>query len=273
MSIEPAKPAHFSQFETSQPRIRVVLLGASNLSMCLPRVVTSARAALRAPLECFVATGFGRSYGQESKFFWKKFPGILQSDLWPVLDRAAPLPTLAILADVGNDLGYGAAPEQVLEWVATTIDRLVARGARIALNNLPLASLQSVGALRYRVMKSALFPSCRLSRDELLRRAEALHASLAELAAMRQIPVFSAANSWYGIDPIHPRRRHAGAIWQRLIAALADDAGDVEWVAPPRGDARLIRRARSAAWSRRAVRDAVHPPRAYLDDGSSIALF
>ena len=58
-----------------------------------------------------------------------------------------------------------------------------------------------------------------------------------------------------------------------MIAALADDARDVAWLAPQRGDARLISRAHSAAWSRRAVRDAAHPPRAYLADGSSLALF
>src|SRR5262245_48071156 len=127
--------AHSSQFEIREPQMRVVLLGASNLAMALPRVVASARGAFNAPLEILVASGFGRSYGQESKFFWKKFSGILQSEIWPALDRAEALPTVAIVADVGNDLAYGAAPELVLEWISATFDRLAAHDARIILNN------------------------------------------------------------------------------------------------------------------------------------------
>jgi hypothetical protein len=162
--------AQISQFETYVRPQRVVLLGASNLALALPRVIASARAALGAPLEFFVAAGCGRSYGQNSKFFWKNFSGILQSEIWSALDRAAPAPTVAIVADVGNDLAYERRVEQVVEWVTAALDRLARHGARIALNNVPLGSLARVGAVRYALLRAALFPSCRVPRGELLRR-------------------------------------------------------------------------------------------------------
>src|SRR5205809_67380 len=104
MSNELSDSAHLSQIETLEARRRFVLLGASNLSMSFPKVVELARATCGGPAEFFVAMGFGRSYGQESKFFGKKFSGILQSGIWAALDRAPARETVAVIADVGNDL-------------------------------------------------------------------------------------------------------------------------------------------------------------------------
>lgn len=272
-SAGPFNDVKYSQIETGERPARVVLLGASNLALALPRVIASARTALGAPLEFFIAAGCGRSYGQKSKFFWKKFSGILQSEIWSALERAAPAPTVAIVADVGNDLAYEAPVEQVLAWVTTALDRLARHDAQVALNNVPRASLERVGALRYAVLRAALFPSCRVPRGELLRRAQALSDALAELAETRQIPAFTADGAWYGLDPIHPRHRCAGFIWQRMIGALAARTGDVAWATLARVDARELRRARSAYWSRGTNHDPALPARATLADGSTISLF
>jgi hypothetical protein len=262
-----------SQIETIAPRRRIVLLGASNLALSLPRVVEASRAAWGAPLEFFVAMGYGRSYGQESKFFGKKFPGILQCAIWDALERAHALPTSAIVADVGNDLAYEAPVDTVAEWVATALDRLAQHNARTALNNVPIESLRTVGAIRYPVLRSLLFPSCRLSRGELLSRAEALSYELANIAKTREIPAFSANGTWYGIDPIHPRRRSAGEIWRTLIGALDPVAPAPIWARPRRADATALRRATMAWWmsDRRALN--ASPRSARLSDGSTVALF
>lgn len=262
-----------SQIETIAPRRRVVLLGASNLALSLPRVIEASRAAWGAPLEFFVAMGYGRSYGQESKFFGKKFPGILQCAIWDALVRAHALPTSAIVADVGNDLAYEAPVETVAAWVETALDRLAQRGAQPAVNNVPIESLRTVGAVRFHVLRSLLFPSCRLSRGELLRRAEALNEGIANLAKTREIPAFSAKGAWYGVDPIHPRRRSAGEIWRLMIGALDPLAAPPNWSRPNRSDARALRRATAAWWmSNRRVAHA-SPPTAQLRDGTTVALF
>jgi hypothetical protein len=277
MSNDFSNSAQLSQIETrSEAREvaqRVILLGASNLALTFPKVVATARITWRAPLEMFVAMGFGRSYGQESKFFGKKIPGILQSDLWSALDAAPRMPTVAILADVGNDLAYEVPVETVVEWMTTTLDRLAASGARVALNNVPIESLRSVGALRFRVLRSILFPRCRLSRSALLTRAEALSGALDDLARRRKIPVFSGENAWYGLDPIHPRRASAGEIWKRMFAAL-DASGRVPtWMHLPRGEARQLRQLHARSWSRDARRGAVVTSTLRLVDGTTVALF
>jgi hypothetical protein len=277
MSNDSSNSEQLSQIETcSEAREvaqRVVLLGASNLALTFPKVVATARITWRAPLEMLVAMGFGRSYGQESKFFQKKIPGILQSDLWSALDAAPRMPTVAILADIGNDLAYEVPVETVARWVTSALDRLAALDARVALNNVPIESLRSVGALRFRVLRSILFPRCRLSRSALLARAEALSGALDDLARRRKIPVFSGENAWYGLDPIHPRRASAGEIWKRMFAAL-DASGRVPtWMHLPRVEARQLRQLHARSWSRDARRGAVVTPTVRLVDGTTVALF
>lgn len=266
-------PAHLSQFDANEATHRLVLLGASNLSMTFPKVVESARAMFARPLEIFVAMGFGRSYGQESKFFRKKFPGILHTDIWASLNCAKPVPTSAIVADVGNDLAYGAAVSTIIEWVDQTLNRLDAQGAATVLNNVPLGSLSAVGAMRYHLLREAFFPSCRMPRQEMLSRAGQLSDALNGIAERRKMPVFSGDSAWYGLDPIHPRRASAGQIWLRMLPAVAPPDAVVAWRRPPRRDERALRAMQRRAW-RVSHRDATGPRAVErLSDGTTVALF
>ena len=264
---------HVSQIETNAPKRRVVMLGASNLSIMFPTVVETARALFATPLELFVAKGFGRSYGQESKFFGKKFSGILQSGLWDAMRRARPLPTFALLSDVGNDLAYEAPVERVVTWIEQTLDRLAAYDAKVVLNNIPIASLKSVGSVRYQVFREVLFPNCRLPRAEMFRRAEQLDEALVRIASERDLPIFSGELAWYGLDPIHPRWSSRGEIWRRMFSALrgADDA--IELVRPTPQAALQLRRLKAHRWSQFGWPRRAEQPSGRLADGGSIAIF
>jgi hypothetical protein len=241
--------------------------------MKITTILESARATFAQPLEMFVAKGFGRSYGQQSKFFGKKFLGILQSGLWSAIDRAGPLQTVAIMADIGNDLAYEAPVERIVDWIQTALDRLQSNGARVALNNIPLASIRTVGAARFHFFREVLFPSCRLSRKELLRRAERLSEALEWIAEERKTPIFSGENAWYGVDPIHPRRRAAGEIWQRMLGELTD-SGSPAPLAPASAAVKLqLHRLRPESWVHFGFQRQASQPCARLRDGTSIALY
>jgi hypothetical protein len=262
-----------SQIETNEPALRVVLLGASTLSLMFPTIVETTRALFAQPLEMFVAKGFGRSYGQQSKFFGKIFSGILQSGLWEAMDRARPLPTVAIMADVGNDLAYEAPLDTIVEWIETALERLTARGAHVVLNNIPLTSLRRVGRARYHFFRELFFPSCRLSRADMLRRAERLSEALDEVAAVRQIPVFSGEIQWYGLDPIHPRRRASGEIWRRMLAELSRAESLPALARPPRRMAAHLHSLRPESWVQFGVARRAAQPNARLSDGTTISLY
>jgi hypothetical protein len=273
MSNNVPNAAQHSQIETNAARMRVVILGASNLSLTFRTIVQSALAMFDGPLELFVAKGFGRSYGRDSKFFGKKFPGILQCGIWDALHRAPPLPTVAVVADLGNDLAYEAPVDDVVGWVSTALDRLDEHGARVALNNVPIASLRTVGAARYYLFRELFFPSCKLPRQEMLHRAEQLSDALDRLAEEREKPIFSGEIGWYGLDPIHPRRAAAGEVWQRMLGALrAPEA------APAHGVEVAVRvlpwhRLRPAFYWHFGVARRAAQPCARLVDGSTIAIY
>lgn len=262
-----------SQIETCAAQQRVVLLGASNLSIMFPTIVETMRAMYAHPIELHVAKGFGRSYGLHSKFFGKKFPGILQSGLWSALNRAQSLPTVAIVADVGNDLAYEAPVETIVGWVERALDRLAAHDARVVLNNIPIESLRRVGPARFHCFREVLFPSCKLSRRELLARADRLSEELDRVAMEREISVFSGEKSWYGLDPIHPRLASAGEIWRRMLGALPGADGALTLVRPRPAAMLRYRRLRPLECSQFGVTRRAEQPTLRCADGTTTSIY
>jgi hypothetical protein len=158
-------------------RARVVLVGASNLTRYLPTVLAHARAAFGGPLEVLTANGLGRSYGTPSSVLGRVLPGIVPCGLWNALDAAAeraPLPTAALVTDIGNDLVYGRTPDEVAGWVETVLARLAAHAARTVVTALPIASIETLGPRRFALVRAVLFPSHRIDLDTVRARALAI---------------------------------------------------------------------------------------------------
>jgi hypothetical protein len=217
--------------------------------------------------------GFGRSYGRESKFFRKFFSGILECEIWDALDRARVLPTVGVAADIGNDLPYETPVSAIVESIERTIDALALRGVRAVINNIPLPSICALSPARYALMRRILFPRSRMRHGDLMRRAEELSGRLETLATERKTPIFTGDNAWYGFDPIHPRRKWAGKIWQRMFTALSPHPHPVVMRHPPRRDARQLRRLQSRAWFELSRGGGATVINARLGDGSSLTLF
>ena len=163
------------------------------------------------------ALGHGRSYGADSHFVVRTLPGILQSGLWRKLETAAPVPTRALVTDVGNDILYGYPVEQVLEWVDEALGRLRRYTDDIVLTDLPLGSARHLSRLKFYAFRSVVVPSCRLSLGEVLERAEQVNAGLATLAANRGGRLFRLAPSWYGVDPIHIKPALWRTAWSEIL--------------------------------------------------------
>lgn len=206
-----------SQIETARIATRVVLLGASNLTRCFPIVHCIAKQRLENPVEIMVAMGHGRSYGQETKFFRKKFCGIIQSDLWSYLEQSKRIPTYAIITDVGNDILYEVPVETITQWVTEAIDRLQNLGAKVVLTDLPLGPLRLLGKVRFQLFRTFLFPGCYLSLETVMGRAETLSRALQKTAKDKKIAIIKAKTQWYGLDPIHIRRSRAVAAWGEIL--------------------------------------------------------
>jgi len=250
-----------------------VFLGASNLSRSFPTVVSLVRSTFPEPVSICAAKGRGRSYGLEAGCLGKKFPGIFFSNIWHALEEDQALPISAWVTDIGNDLGYEVPVETILEWVWGCVDRLKSRGAQVVVSDLPLESLRRVSERKFRWFRTLLFPRCRLSREELLRRAEILSRELWREGKARKTPIFSLQNQWYGYDPLHPKRRSFHVMWQELFRAAGHDPRTIKRDRATLLMSRYLRSLKPQSWSQFSVRRGAFQPSGRLQDGTTIALY
>jgi hypothetical protein len=252
---------------SAMPCARLVLLGASNLTFAFSRVIAAARGRAGGPLAVLGAVGHGRSYGRWSNVFGRGLPGIVECGLWDAL-AAGEGQTMALLTDVGNDIGYGESAADVAGWVETCLDRLERVGARVALTLLPAANIARLGPLRFRLTGGLLYPGRPLRRDRVLAEVAELDARLRALATARGCRLVVPRPEWYGADAIHIRRRALEAAWDEQLGACWDGASAGGADAGPR-----LRGLAPACRTVLGVEVRRPQPCAVLGDGTSVALY
>jgi hypothetical protein len=252
-----------------EPTLRAILLGASNLRSSLPFLLDHLRQRAGGPVEALAACGHGRSYGAWSRFLGvRRLPGIVGCGLWRELERLPPLPAFALVTDVGNDLVYGAGVERTAGWVEACLDRLDRPGTEITMTLLPLERLERLSPGQVRLAVSLLFPGREAPWRALLDQARELDHRLRRLGRERGVRLVEPEAAWYGLDPIHPRRRHRREIWTRLVSPnMGPGTG-------PRPAGRTRIPLFSAAETR-LLGVAIHrsQPAVRLADGTTVALY
>ncbi len=207
-----------SEAQMPQQARRVVLLGASNLTMGLAIVVGAVRARRQEKINLLVACGHGRSYGKTSRVAFRALPGILHCGLWDALSKENARATDALITDIGNDLLYGVRVDELMKWIDCCVERLTAAGARITITQLPIDNLPDLAPWKFKLLRQLLFPNSTVTLDQIKRDACRLNEWLIELAKSRKIPLISQQKAWYGLDPIHFTRRSRLLAWESILA-------------------------------------------------------
>jgi len=240
----------------AEARPRLVVIGASNAWMALPRVLRT----LSPPAELLVAAGHGRSYGSWSRYFARELPPILECGLWPELarDRA---PVRALVTDVGNDLAYGASANVIAGWVDEVLARLE---GRVTLTALPLESLEALSPLFFHAVRILVFRGRPLERERVLGEARELDTRMVEIARARGARLERIPRAAIGWDGIHQRGGARAELWERWLRDLGCAPGPGLRVAGPlRPELRRV-----------FGREQRCPqPCARADDGSCISIF
>lgn len=204
---------------------RIIALGASNLTRAIYTVVLTARSAWTPEIELVTALGLGRSYGVKSSVFGRAVPGILESGLWSQLDAMPPAPAIGLITDVGNDIMYNIEVPQILDWIRESVTRLERHTSSITISGLPVEGDRRISDWQYRWLRYALVPSCRLTRDELQRRATQVNAGLRTIAAERGHRFVELDSVWYGFDPIHIRYPYWREAWSKILDVPREPRG------------------------------------------------
>lgn len=255
------------------PVARLVLLGASNLRLGLTSLLRHALPRFAGPAEVFVAHGFGRSYGRRSAIPYRELPGIKQCGLWNDLRSRPSLPTFALLTDVGNDLLYGALPDEIVGWVGECCAELRAMNAELVMTELPIDAILATTRLRFQVFRTIFFPPSRLTLEHACELAQRTNEGLRNLSNELGAKLLKMPPTWYGIDPIHIRMRYRSAAWQAIVSAWNLPTDEPRVGVFPRKNSMLINMAYPhERWflGRHQTRE---QPSVTLSDGSVVAIY
>ena len=197
--------------------MRVIALGASNLTRGLRTVRSMSRVAWGPDTEVIAALGLGRSFGADSRVLVRRLPGILQCGIWRALDRLPPQPSVGIVSDVGNDILYGYPPEQILEWVGEAVTRLQKHTRAIALTGLPTRNANVLSERQFRIMRAIMFPSSHQTLASAQASTLVVQAGLERMAAERALRFVPLRAEWYSLDPIHYRYPFWRRVWGEFL--------------------------------------------------------
>lgn len=213
------------------PQNRIILLGASNLTLSLRLVTHLMQQRFSGPSEILAAVGHGRAYVVSSQAMSRGLPGIVECGLWRQLDTMRPCSTVALLTDIGNDILFGLAPELILRRVEWCIEQLQVQSAQIVVTNLPMASIEDLSERRYRFYRNIFYPFCRLPRSETVSRVRAVYQGLIDLASCRNFTLYAQEPVWFGPDGIHVHYWKRRAFYRNILAQFplrSDGQGGVE---------------------------------------------
>ena len=281
----------------------LIIIGASNVTLSLPVIWSGLAASESPPQRLFVAAGHGRSFALPNTVMGRTLPSILECGLWEKLAEVQPevaerrepsgqLPSdsqgpdgsrrsgtqtetsnhqapRALITDVGNDILYGAPVRQIAEWVHECVERLRGLGVQPRLTHLPLDSLRSLSRRRFLFFRKLLFPSSTLTYEGAFTAAAELDEALAGLSEAAGLERAEPQPHWYGLDPIHIRRRAQPEAWRQFLTPLLEGFS-------PRHPGPL---AQQQIWTRKAAlrwrggREFVTPQPCLIADSTELWLF
>lgn len=263
-----------ADLESTSPVNRIVLLGASNLTLSLNLITRLIQQKFGHPSDVLVAAGHGRSYGHYSQVLIRSLPGITSCNLWPHLESTNKMPTFAFLTDIGNDIPFGYEPGQLLEWIDFCIEKLQRQDARIVVTNLPMELIETLSERHFKVVRTLFFPFSRLTREELLERAHVVHQGLEEMASKMKFKLYEPNPCWFGPDIIHVLYWKRKEFYGGIIDPIPDSVDVCKqfgnrpirlsaWKQRPRFACKKL-----LGWERR------HPqPSGLLTDGTTISMY
>lgn len=261
--------------DTLQPAdYRIILLGASNLTLSLPRLITSLRAGLPGKVEILAAAGHGRSYLGWSHVIHRGLPGLQDCSLWETIKQRPPAKqTYAMFTDLGCDLFYGAMPQQIVDAVQVCMTRFQEMSAKTIYVRPPLGPLNKISNWRYYLVKNVFFPSPTIPWATMQRYIHEVEAGASQIATELDFETVIPKDDWYGFDPIHIKRSFRDIAWSEILSPWDLDP------TPPVSSSSL--REALNIWTRKAAEGTLwrvikrqrSQPVIKWEDGSTLSLF
>jgi len=243
----------------------------------LSTVVETARLMLRGehdgPVDFLIAAGHGRSFGVDSSILTRRLPGILPSALWDALSARPPLPTYALITDLGNDIFYNQSSASLSLWLTHIITRLQSARARTLLTSLPIENALRITPAQYALVRRLFYPNCSLTLKAALTIAQEFDQVARACARSHSLPLIPLPARWYGWDPLHIQSRYWGEAWATIFAPWSSSGGAVVRTTPSMRRAVYLKSRVPDSRIILGIRQRKRQPCGRLPDGSIMSMF
>jgi len=218
------KPPIVSPLRQDTP-VLLVLLGASNLSRgCFTFSKHMKECLHPRSTEVLIASGPGRAYYASGGMLNVTYPPIYINNIFEVAQSKSEsgYQVIALATDIGNDIMYGVSVEQLIETVRQIFERLQSMNAEIFYTTLPVTFEKKDHLIRFRILRSLLFPHSAITYDEAVAGIIEVNRFLREC---RYGHLISDMNQYLGFDAIHYGWLRAHAAWSQVAKAMLGTLG------------------------------------------------
>jgi len=231
MFFEPSLTA--STKDQNQNSVLFVLLGASNLARSfygLKRCIK--RCILPRPADFVHAMGPGRGYVIRGGIFNVTYPPILNCGILETArnKRKKNQPVVALITDIGNDIMYGASPEEIiagLQYLLNTFDEFA---TNIFITSIPIDLKNDIGEFYFRILRQIFFPKSPAEYSQTSKTIEIVNQFILQ-SSNAKISVIDDMQQFCGIDKIHYSLLKSHLAWSHIAGDLT---GTLDVNAPPK---------------------------------------
>ena len=222
MSFPP--PLTASDQNQKQSSVLFILLGASNLArsfyglkLCIKQCISPR------PANFMHAMGPGRGYVSEGGIFNVIYPPILNCGILEAArnKRKTNQQVVALITDIGNDIMYGVAPEEIINGLQNLFIALDEFETSIFITSIPIDLKNDIGESYFRILRRIFFPKSPVEYSQASETIETINQFILK-SSNEKITVISDMKQFCGMDKIHYSFLKNHSAWSHIAGKLID---------------------------------------------------
>lgn len=196
-----------------------ILLGASNLARAYSGFARLLEEGVRPrPARFLNAMGPGRGYSRPGGFVSVVYPPIGSCGLFSAAREQADGAerTVALVADIGNDIMYGASAEDVVAGLEAIFEKLRGLGADILAVPIPEIFEDNFGEFYFRCLRFLFYPRSSAGRAQAVAAIRRINRFLKDSESERDIRLIRGLDRYCGFDKIHYDYFQMHRVWSEI---------------------------------------------------------
>lgn len=200
-----------------------ILLGASNLARAYSGFARLLEEGVRPrPARFLNAMGPGRGYSRPGGFMSVVYPPIGSCGVFSAAREQADGAerAVALVADIGNDIMYGASAEDIVADLEAVFEKLRGLGADILATPIPEVFEENFGEFYFRCLRFLFYPRSAVDREQAVAAVRRINRFLKDSESERGIRLIRGLDRYRGFDKIHYRFFHMHRVWSEIAREM-----------------------------------------------------